>query len=291
MSSQQPLDQVATSSPILAVRGLSKEFQRHNVLGWRRKNDILRAVDDVSFDLLLGQTLGVVGESGSGKSTLARMLVGLTRPTGGSVVYRGQNVFAMDRDHLQAFRRDVQMVFQDPESSLSPRMRAEDIIGEAWVANPEIVPRPRRRERVRELLSQVGLNPSHTDVYPHQLSGGQRQRLGIARALAVEPRVLVCDEPVSSLDVSVQAQIINLFQRLQRDLGVSYVFIAHDLSVVRHIADSVAVMHGGRIVETGPTDEVYDHPAHSYTKALLAAIPLPVVPPSSLAASLARSHR
>ena len=259
--------------PTLRAVDLSKEYQQRGV--GRRGRTVLRAVDRVSFDLLPGRTLGVVGESGCGKSTLARLLVGLISPTAGTVTYEGRNVVGMDRDAVQLFRRHVQMVFQDPESSLSPRLRAGDIIKEAWIANPDIVPKARRDDRVRELLSLVGLTPSHADRYPSQFSGGQRQRIGIARALAVEPRVLICDEPVSSLDVSVQAQVINLFQQLQRELGVSLVFIAHDLSVVRHIADTVAVMQVGKIVETGPTDAVYDHPGHPYTRALLDAIPVP----------------
>lgn len=258
---------------ILRAVDLHKEYQQRG-LG-RRKHGALPAVDGVSFELLPGRTLGIVGESGCGKSTLARLLLGLTSPTSGTVSYERQSLTTMDRSGLARFRRHVQMVFQDPESSLSPRLRAKDIIKEAWIANQDLVSPARRDDRIRELLSLVGLNPSHANRYPSQFSGGQRQRLGIARALAVEPRVLVCDEPVSSLDVSVQAQIINLFQRLQRELGVSYVFIAHDLSVVRHIADDVAVMRAGKFVETGPTDDVYDNPSHPYTRALLAAIPLP----------------
>lgn len=258
--------------PDLRVMDLRKSFYQRAGL---RGRTVIDAVDGVSFDVLPGKTLGIVGESGCGKSTLARLLVGLTTPSGGSVSFRGDNLVGMNRDGLQRFRRHVQMIFQDPESSLSPRLRARDVIKEAWIANTDIVPKGQQDERARELLSLVGLRPGHEDRYPSQFSGGQRQRLGIARALAVEPRVLVCDEPVSSLDVSVQAQIINLFQGLQRDLGVSLVFIAHDLSVVRHIADEVAVMHDGKIVESGATDSVYDDPSHPYTRSLLDAIPLP----------------
>lgn len=261
------------TEPLLRAVDLRKEYHQRGLN--RRKSQILPAVNGVSFELMSSRTLGIVGESGCGKSTLARLLLGLTSPTSGTVSYERQRLTQMDKSALRRFRRHVQMVFQDPESSLSPRLQAKEIIKEAWIANPDIVPPARRDERVRELLSLVGLNPSHANRYPSQFSGGQRQRLGIARALAVEPKVLVCDEPVSSLDVSVQAQIINLFQRLQRELGVSYVFIAHDLSVVRHIADDIAVMQAGKFVETGPTDDVYDNPSHPYTRALLAAIPLP----------------
>jgi oligopeptide transport system ATP-binding protein len=264
-----------SAPPVLRAEHVVKTFGRPGLRAPGRRHEVFHAVDDVSLELLPGRTLGLVGESGCGKSTLAHVLLALTKPTSGSVWYQGRDVFGMDRRQLRAFRRGVQMVFQDPEASLNPRMRVEDVIGEAWVANPEIVPRTQRAERVRELMELVGLNPSHATRYPHQFSGGQRQRIGIARALAVEPRVLVCDEPVSSLDVSVQAQIINLFQRLQQDLDVSYLFIAHDLAVVRHIADTVAVMRDGQIVELGPTDQVYDDPKHAYTRKLLEAIPLP----------------
>ena len=265
--------------PVLSAVDVVKEYRKRGISASIGKQGMLRALDGVSFELLPGRTLGLVGESGCGKTTLAHVLLRLTSPTSGSVLYEGEDLFAMDRDRLRRFRRDVQVVFQDPEASLSPRLRAEDVIQEAWIANPDIVAREARHARVRELMDMVGLNPAHADRYPHQFSGGQRQRLGIARALAVEPRVVICDEPVSSLDVSVQAQIINLFQELQRELGVSYLFIAHDLAVVRHIADTVAVMQKGRIVESGPTDDVYDHPSHPYTRKLLAAIPLPEPPP------------
>ncbi|HEY0239032.1 MAG TPA: ATP-binding cassette domain-containing protein, partial [Friedmanniella sp.] len=232
----------------------------------RRGDDSPPALHDVSLQLRAGETLAVVGESGSGKSTLARIVMGLLTPTAGSVRYRGSAVHTMDRSERSAYRRQVQMVFQDPETSLSPWLTAADVIAEAWIANPDVVERRRRPERVRELLALVGLNPSYAERYPHELSGGQRQRLGIARALAVGPSVLVCDEPVSSLDVSVQAQIINLFQRLKRELDVSYVFIAHDLAVVRHLSDRTAVLSLGRLVESGTTDAVFDHPQEAYTR-------------------------
>lgn len=233
------------------------------------------ATHDVSFTLAAGETLAVVGESGSGKSTLARIVVGLLEPTSGTVSYEGLDLAQMTKRDRANYRRRVQMIFQDPETSLSPRRRVSEIIEEAWIANPGLVERssPARARRVAELLTQVGLNPSWATRYPHELSGGQRQRLGIARALALEPRVLVCDEPVSALDVSVQAQIINLFQQLKSDLGVSYLFITHDLGVVRHIADRTMVMKSGRVVESGLTAEVYKNPQDPYTRALLEAVP------------------
>lgn len=268
-------EQSAPEAPLLRAVNLVKTYHQRGLGGRKGHRSVLRAVDDVSFDLMPGTTIGVVGESGSGKSTLARILLALTPPTSGHVEYMGEDVFSLNRRHMTGFRRGVQIVFQDPEASLSPRLTAEKLIREAWVANPDLVPASQRSERVRELMSLVGLDPAHATRYPHQFSGGQRQRIGIARALAVEPRVLVCDEPVSSLDVSVQAQIINLFQKLQRELGVAYVFIAHDLAVVRHIADSVIVMKEGKNVESGPTDRVYEDPSHPYTQALLDAIPVP----------------
>jgi oligopeptide transport system ATP-binding protein len=283
-----PQDPSGPKAPLLRAVNLVKEYHQRGLRDGTGHRSVLRALDDVSFDLMPGRTIGVVGESGSGKSTLAHILLALTRPTSGRVEYLGDDVFSLSRRSMARFRRGVQIVFQDPEASLSPRLPAEKIIDEAWVANSDVVPAAQRPERVRELMSLVGLDPAHATRYPHQFSGGQRQRLGIARALAVEPRVLVCDEPVSSLDVSVQAQIINLFQKLQRELGVAYVFIAHDLAVVRHIADSVIVMNKGKTVDSGPTDRVYENPSHPYTQALLDAIPVP--DPSARARRRRASH-
>ena len=252
----------------------------------RRPDGAAPALDDVSLELRAGETLAVVGESGSGKSTLARIVMGLQAPTSGTVAYRGAALATMGRAERAGYRRQVQLVFQDPETSLSPRLKVSAIVAEGWIANPGIVARRDRPERIRELLALVGLSPRHADRYPHELSGGQRQRLGIARALAVDPSVLVCDEPVSSLDVSVQAQIINLFQRLKRELDVSYVFIAHDLAVVRHLSDRAAVLAHGRLVESGPTEQVFDHPREAYTRRLLASVPRQ--PPPLSAARLRR---
>jgi oligopeptide/dipeptide ABC transporter ATP-binding protein len=234
---------------------------------------VVHAVDDVSLSLPEGQTLGIVGESGCGKSTLARCMVRLLEPTGGTVRFRGRDITHLSRGPLQPFRREVQLVFQDPSSSLNPRKRVGQI-----VASPlqlQGVARDAARARVRELLDRVGLNPEHVNRFPHEFSGGQRQRIGVARALAVNPRLIVLDEPVSALDVSVQAQVINLLDDLQDDLGLSYVFIAHDLSVVRHVSDQIAVMYLGKLMELSPAAELYRKPIHPYTQALLSAIPIP----------------
>lgn len=262
-------DQTGTPDVLIGVDRVSMDY----AVTRRRSAGASLALDDVSVQLRAGETLAVVGESGSGKSTLARIVMGLLAPTAGTVTYRGRDLAAMTRAERVAYRRTVQMVFQDPETSLSPRLTAADIIGEGWIANPDIVARRDRPDRIRELLTLVGLNQSHAQRYPHELSGGQRQRVGIARALAMEPAVLVCDEPVSSLDVSVQAQVINVFQRLKRELDVSYIFIAHDLAVVRHLSDRVVVLRHGRLVETGTTDQVFNAPQDAYTRRLLDSVP------------------
>ncbi|NYI04783.1 ABC transporter ATP-binding protein [Allostreptomyces psammosilenae] len=264
-----------TGTPILRVHDLVKHFPVRQGLPLARPTAWVRAVDGVSFDLARGETLGLVGESGCGKSTLARLLLAAQRPTSGTVTFDGRDVFALGRRELRALRRRVQMVLQDPYTSLNPRMTVADIVGEPFEIHPEVAPRGQRRARVRELLELVGLDPDHAGRYPHQFSGGQRQRVGIARALALRPDVVVCDEPVSALDVSVQAQVMNLLADLQAELGLSYVFIAHDLAAVRHISDRVAVMYLGRIVEIGDADRIYDHPTHPYTQALLSAVPVP----------------
>ncbi|MGM1063541.1 ABC transporter ATP-binding protein [Saccharothrix sp. Mg75] len=260
---------------LLEVRGLVKHFPVTRGVLFRRTIGQVRAVDDVSFSLRAGETLGVVGESGCGKSTLAQVLMRLEPPTAGTALFEGAPMFSLRGAALKAWRRDMQIVLQDPYTSLNPRMTVGDIIGEPFDIHPEVAPRGSRAGRVRELLDVVGLNPEHVNRYPHQFSGGQRQRVGIARALALRPKVIVCDEPVSALDVSIQAQVMNLLASLQSGFGLSYVFIAHDLSVVRHLSDRVAVMYLGKIVEIGTEREIYEHPTHPYTQALLSAVPVP----------------
>ncbi|NEE04042.1 ABC transporter ATP-binding protein [Phytoactinopolyspora halotolerans] len=260
---------------LLEVRDLAKHFPLSGGRLLRRHAGTVRAVDGVSFELRKGETLGVVGESGCGKSTLAKLLMRLEEPTRGEVRLNGRNIYELTGKELRALRRNVQMVFQDPYSSLDPRMTVGDIVGEPFDLHPEVEPKSGRRRRVQELLELVGLNPEHINRYPHQFSGGQRQRIGIARGLALRPDVIICDEPVSALDVSVQAQVMNLLAGLQRELGLSYIFIAHDLSVVRHISDRVAVMYLGKVVEVGTDEQIYEHPSHPYTQALLSAAPVP----------------
>ena len=261
------------AEPLLQVEGLTKHFPVERPGLFRRNRGIVHAVDDVSFELAAGETLGLVGETGSGKSTIGRLLVGLDTPTAGRIRYRGRDISHLSRKEWRGLRREIQMVFQDPYSSLSPRMTVEQLIQEPWVVHPDLVPPDRWAARTRELLDQVGLPGDAGRRYPHQFSGGQRQRIGIARALALEPKLIICDEPVSALDVSIQAQVINLLTRLQRELNISYLFIAHDLSVVKHISHRVAVLYLGRIVELGTDADVYQRPLHPYTQALLSAVP------------------
>ena len=265
----------ASAEAVLQVRDLVKHFPLTTGILFKKQVGAVRAVDGVSFDLIKGETLGVVGESGCGKSTLARLLMALERPTAGTVSFKGQDIFSLKGRELREMRRNIQIVLQDPYTSLNPRMTVADIVGEPFEIHPEVAPRGSRRQKVQELLDVVGLNPEHINRYPHQFSGGQRQRIGIARGLALRPEIIICDEPVSALDVSVQAQVINLLERLQDEFSLSYIFIAHDLSVVRHIADRVAVMYLGSVVELGDEDQIYAHPTHPYTQALLSAVPVP----------------
>jgi oligopeptide transport system ATP-binding protein len=263
-----------TNGALLTVTDLHKHFPiRAGILVERQVGEV-KAVDGVSFHIDRGETLGLVGESGSGKSTTGYCVLQLLKPTGGSVVFDGTELTTTGREEMRKLRREMQIVFQDPYSSLDPRMTVGDIVSEPLVVHG-IGSRRDRRARVRELLDVVGFNPSFTNRYPHEFSGGQRQRIGIARALALNPKLIVCDEPVSALDVSIQAQIINLLKDLQHDFGLTYLFIAHDLAVVRSMSDRIAVMNKGQIIEMGPAEEVYTNPQDDYTKALLSAVPIP----------------
>ena len=258
--------------PLLEVSHLVKEFSRKK--GMFGKASIVRAVDDVSFTIERGETFGLVGESGSGKTTTGRCILRLIEPTSGEVLFDGRDVLALSRGDLRRARRDMQIVFQDPYSSLNPRMRVADIVEEPLIIH-KLGSKAERRARVTELFALVGLNPDHLLRYPHEFSGGQRQRIGLARALALNPSLIIADEPVSALDVSVQAQVVNLLMELQERLKLTYLFIAHDLRLVEHICGRVAVMYLGRIVEMGDTARIFAAPQHPYTKALLSAIPVP----------------
>ncbi|WP_416198542.1 MAG: Oligopeptide transport system ATP-binding protein [Sporanaerobacter sp.] len=253
--------------PLLIARNLKKYFQ----VG---KGLTLKAVDGINFHIDEGETLGLVGESGCGKSTVGRTIIGLYEATDGEVIFDGMNLSQLNRDDRKQFTRTAQMIFQDPYASLNPRMTVTDIIGEG-IDIHGLYEGEERQKRIYDLLEMVGLNREHASRFPHEFSGGQRQRIGVARALAIEPRFIVCDEPISALDVSIQAQVVNLLEDLQENLGLTYLFIAHDLSMVKHISDRIAVMYLGAIVETAPSAELYDYPLHPYTQALLSAVPIP----------------
>ena len=262
------------ADPLLVTRDLAKYFTMTKGAVFERRVGAVKAVDGVSIVVNPGETHGLVGESGCGKSTTGRLILRLLEPTRGRVSFRGVDVHRCDRRTLRMLRRDMQIVFQDPYAALNPRKKVRSILTEPWRVH-RMYDRPERLRRAQELLETVGLSPEHLDLYPHEFSGGQRQRIGIARALALEPKLVVADEPVSALDVSIQAQIINLLQDIQTRLGVAYLFIAHDLAVVRQIAHVVSVMYLGKIVETGDRDEIYGNPRHPYTQALLSAVPEP----------------
>jgi oligopeptide/dipeptide ABC transporter ATP-binding protein len=264
----------STAEPLMQVRGLVKHFPITRGIVIQRKIGAVQAVDGVSFDVNRGETLGIVGETGCGKSTTARLMMRLLDATAGEVRFDGQDITQLKGAKLKAIRRELQMIFQDPYSSLNPRKTVGSIIGQPFAIHGLQTGKGERKRAVQELMETVGLNPEHYNRYPHEFSGGQRQRIGVARALALKPKLLIADEPVSALDVSIQAQVLNLLRDMQRQLGLTLVFIAHDLSVVRHMCDRVAVMYLGRVVELGPADPVYDYPRHPYTGALLSAVPI-----------------
>jgi len=265
----------ATAPPLIEVRNLVKHFPITSGIVLQRQVGAVKAVDDVSFDVRSGETLGLVGETGCGKSTTARLIVRLLEPTSGTVTFEGEDVTGRSGASLKALRREMQMIFQDPYSSLNPRKTVGSIIAEPFVIHGLLSGEGERKRRVQQLMDRVGLNPEHYNRYPHEFSGGQRQRIGVARAIALEPKLLVADEPVSALDVSIQAQVLNLLRELQREMGLTLIFIAHDLSVVRHMCDRVAVMYLGKIAELGDNDALYGFPRHPYTGALLSAVPVP----------------
>jgi peptide/nickel transport system ATP-binding protein/oligopeptide transport system ATP-binding protein len=262
-------------SALVQVRDLVKHFPLTRGIVFQKQIGAVRAVDGVSFYIERGETLGIVGETGCGKTTTARLLMRLLDATSGQILFDGEDITSLKGERLKAMRREIQMIFQDPYSSLNPRKTVGTIIGEPFVIHRLQPDRAQRKRAVQELMETVGLNPEHYNRFPHEFSGGQRQRIGVARALALKPKLLIADEPVSALDVSIQAQVLNLLRDLQREFGLTVVFIAHDLSVVHHMCDRVAVMYLGKIVEIGPSDELYSSPAHPYTGALLSAVPMP----------------
>ena len=267
-------DEIEFGEPLLQVRGLSKYFsQGSGIIASLFDDEVVKAVDDVSFDIARGETLGLVGESGCGKSTLARTILRLLEPTEGSVMFKDEDLAEMSGERLRNHRQDMQMIFQDPQSSLDPRMKVGPIVEEPMKAHG--LYEGEREQRARMLLEKVGLDPQHYNRYPHQFSGGQRQRVNLARALAVNPDFIVCDEPTSALDASIQAQVLNTMKDLQEEFGLTYLFISHDLSVIRHISDRVAVMYLGQLVELAETEELFENSQHPYTEALLQSIPVP----------------
>ena len=264
-----------TDNVLVRVENLTKHFPITQGIIVQRQIGAVRAVDNVSFDIREGETLGLVGESGCGKSTTGRTILQLYRPTSGKVYYQDQDLTTLKGEELRRMRRFMQIIFQDPYASLNPRLTVGDIIGEPLEVHRVEKSKKKRQERVQELLHLVGLNPYFINRYPHEFSGGQRQRIGVARALALQPKFIICDEPISALDVSIQAQVVNLLEKLQDEFGLTYLFIAHDLSMVRYISDRTAVMYLGKIVELAEREELYSHPLHPYTQALLSAVPVP----------------
>ncbi len=263
-------------TPLLSVKNLCKDFAvESGFFGKRFSNKAVHAVDNVSFDIYPGETFGLVGESGCGKSTTGRCIMRLTRPTSGQVFFEGKDVAQMNKKELKEMRRNMQFIFQDPYASLNPRMTIGEIVAEPLIIHKVITDPAKREARVRELLDMVGLNPEHINRYPHEFSGGQRQRIGIARAFALKPKLIICDEPVSALDVSIQAQVLNLLNDLQKETGTAYLFIAHDLSVVQHISDNIGVMYLGSMMEYADWKNLYERPFHPYTQSLLSAVPVP----------------
>jgi peptide/nickel transport system ATP-binding protein len=263
------------ATKLIEVTDLQMHFPLRQGIILQKQVGAVRAVDGISFDVFEGETLGLVGESGCGKSTTARLVTRLLEPTAGEIIYKGNDIAHSSRAELKPLRRDMQMIFQDPYSSLNPRKTVGSIIGEPFIIHKLEKDDEKRKKLVQELMDRVGLNPEHYNRFPHEFSGGQRQRIGVARAIALKPKLVVADEPVSALDVSIQAQIINLLSELQRELGLTIIFIAHDLSVVRHVCDRIAVMYLGKIVELAEADQLFDHPRHPYTGALLSAVPVP----------------
>ncbi|PYI37050.1 peptide ABC transporter ATP-binding protein [Arthrobacter psychrolactophilus] len=262
-----------TEVSLLKVQNLRVSYPIHSSILQRRIGENM-AVKDVNFTISAGQTVGLVGESGSGKSTVARTIIGLEKADGGRIEFEGRDITQSTRTELKALRRDMQMVFQDPFASLNPRLSVQEIIVEPWLAHPDVVPKNRRASEAKALMDRVGLNPDYASRFPHQFSGGQRQRIGIARALALQPKLIICDEAVSALDVSVQAQVLNLLDDLKQEFNLAYLFISHDLSVIEHICDRVLVLNGGVVVEEGTPRELFENPQDDYTKRLFAAVPV-----------------